>query len=227
MKNRRNYYRILQVQPDAPSEIIQASYRAMMRDLRRHPDLGGSTREAALLNEAYETLMDPERRTAYDNKLFLRYTKQAVSENRKPTVVPVFCPVCRRPLVRDPAPGECCLTCRTPMQSADAARPGEKNSRAVDRAAGQGEIEYFSSWPGAAKQGKMIDLSPNGMRFACKEKLKPKMVLKISGRRLEASGAVTNVREAVCGGEKCYEIGVCFIAVNFKESRGTFLSTSA
>jgi predicted transcriptional regulator len=35
MKNRRNYYRILQVQPDAPVEIIRASYRTMMRELKR------------------------------------------------------------------------------------------------------------------------------------------------------------------------------------------------
>ena len=40
MENRRNYYRILQVQPDAPVEVIKASYRALMRELRLHPDLG-------------------------------------------------------------------------------------------------------------------------------------------------------------------------------------------
>ena len=70
MKNRRNYYRVLQLQPDAPPEIIHASYRAIMRELRRHPDLGGSTSDAAILNEAYETLSDPVRRAAYDEELF-------------------------------------------------------------------------------------------------------------------------------------------------------------
>lgn len=39
--NRRNYYRILHVQPDAPLEIIRASYRAMMGPLKMHPDMGG------------------------------------------------------------------------------------------------------------------------------------------------------------------------------------------
>ena len=65
MRNRRNYYRILQVQPDAPVEIIRASYRTLMLELKRHPDLGGSNSDASVLNEAYEVLANPERRAAY------------------------------------------------------------------------------------------------------------------------------------------------------------------
>jgi hypothetical protein len=41
MKNRRNYYRILHVQEDAPEEIIRTSYRTLMQRMRMHPDLGG------------------------------------------------------------------------------------------------------------------------------------------------------------------------------------------
>ena len=39
--NRRNYYRILHVQMDAPTEIIKASYRTCMQKLREAtlPDL--------------------------------------------------------------------------------------------------------------------------------------------------------------------------------------------
>ena len=39
-KNRRDYYRVLHVQPDAPIEVIKAGYRTLMRTLKRHP--GGS-----------------------------------------------------------------------------------------------------------------------------------------------------------------------------------------
>lgn len=53
MRNRRNYYRILHVQPEAPPEIITAAYRTLMGPLRQHPDRGGSHQAAALLNEAY------------------------------------------------------------------------------------------------------------------------------------------------------------------------------
>ena len=45
MENRRNYYRILHVQPDAPTEIIKSSYRTLMQKLRMHPDLGGDQME--------------------------------------------------------------------------------------------------------------------------------------------------------------------------------------
>ncbi len=65
--NRRNYYRILHVQPDAAAEVIEASYRALMRCL--HPDRGGSSWQAALLNEARAVLTDPVRRAAYDQEL--------------------------------------------------------------------------------------------------------------------------------------------------------------
>lgn len=64
--NRRNYYRILHVQPDAPAEILRSSYRALMRHLEIHPDRGGDHWNAALVNEAYEVLSDPARRAAYD-----------------------------------------------------------------------------------------------------------------------------------------------------------------
>jgi hypothetical protein len=63
---RGDYYRVLQVAPDAHPEIIGAAYRALLRALRKHPDLGGTEAEAKLIIEAYTTLSHPERRHAYD-----------------------------------------------------------------------------------------------------------------------------------------------------------------
>jgi hypothetical protein len=226
MKNRRNYYRILQVQPDAPLEIIRASYRAMMRELKRHPDLGGSTPEASALNEAYETLSDPVRRAIYDEELFVKYTKQSHSYTKQP-ITPTFCPICKRPLSRKPEPGEICLTCQTPLQSERAQQLGSQNNRSLQRTKSSDPIDYYSTWPGEAKQGRMIDFSPKGMRFLCGEKLAPQTILKIRSRLFEASGTVTNLSEEISSGESCYAVGVCFLAVRFTESRGTFLSTSA
>ncbi len=73
--NRRNYYRILHVQPEAPLEVIKASYRTLMSTLRQHPDLGGDHRAAQLLNEAYEVLSDPARRAAYDEALVAHWQR--------------------------------------------------------------------------------------------------------------------------------------------------------
>jgi len=69
MKNKRNYYRLLHVQVDAPVSVIKASYRAMMQKLQLHPDLGGDDWNASLLNEARDTLLDPDKRRAHDEKL--------------------------------------------------------------------------------------------------------------------------------------------------------------
>src|SRR5215831_10412149 len=69
MNNRRNYYRILHVQPDAPAEVIRTSYRTLMQRLKMHPDLGGEHWTAALLNEAFATLISPEKRASYDRKV--------------------------------------------------------------------------------------------------------------------------------------------------------------
>ena len=97
-KNRRNYYRILKVQPDAPVEIIRASYRTLMRELKTHPDLGGATSEASVLNEAYETLSDPERRAAYDRKIqatqFERTTPSSDPDAASGDAV--RCPFCKK-----------------------------------------------------------------------------------------------------------------------------------
>lgn len=226
MKNRRNYYRILQVQPDAPPEIIRASYRTLMRELKRHPDLGGSTSEAAILNEAYETLSDPLRRADYDKDLFLKYTKDARSSAKQP-ITPVFCPICKRPLSRKPEPGDVCLTCQTPLQSDGSQKTARANSRSLDRTKISDRVFYYSAWPGKAEQGSMIDFSPKGMRFICSEKLALRTVLKISSKLFEASGTVTNLSEETSSGRKCYAVGICFLAIHFKEPRGAFLSTSA
>ncbi len=70
-RNRRNYYRILHVQPDAPAAVVKSSYRAMMLSLEMHPDRGGEHWNAALINEAYGILSDPAKRERYDQKLDL------------------------------------------------------------------------------------------------------------------------------------------------------------
>lgn len=66
MVNRRNYYRILHVQPDAPIEIIRLSYRTLMQRLKMHPDLGGDHWNASLINEAYRVLTSSSTREKYD-----------------------------------------------------------------------------------------------------------------------------------------------------------------
>ncbi len=69
MRNHNRLYALLNVLPDADPVVIEAAYKALMK--RHHPDIhpadasaGGRT--AAELNQAYQTLRDPDRRAAYD-----------------------------------------------------------------------------------------------------------------------------------------------------------------
>jgi hypothetical protein len=49
-------YGVLYLTPGAPVAVIQAVYRTLAK--RHHPDVGGSTAEMALINDAYNYLMN-------------------------------------------------------------------------------------------------------------------------------------------------------------------------
>jgi curved DNA-binding protein CbpA len=59
-------YRLLQVDPRADVEVIQAAYRVLAR--RFHPDLAGSDEIMKRLNAAWEVLQHKDRRAEYDRK---------------------------------------------------------------------------------------------------------------------------------------------------------------
>jgi curved DNA-binding protein CbpA len=78
MIGRRTYYQILQVDQAADSDIISTVYRRLAK--RYHPDADPSPeahRQILELNEAYETLSDPERRARYDAQLAVRRDRRA------------------------------------------------------------------------------------------------------------------------------------------------------
>jgi uncharacterized protein (DUF3820 family) len=47
-------WRVLYLHPDAPSEVVEAAYRALAK--RLHPDSGGSTSAMAAVNSAYDAV---------------------------------------------------------------------------------------------------------------------------------------------------------------------------
>jgi hypothetical protein len=78
----RNYYKILQIDPTAEQEVVQAAYRRLVQ--KYHPDVNGTTDATARMqeiNEAYEVLGDPDRRADYD-RFLARPTQQADTKNR-------------------------------------------------------------------------------------------------------------------------------------------------
>ncbi len=66
-----DYYALLQVQPDAEMEVIQAAYKSLM--LKYHPDRNrdnDAAEKVKQLNEAREVLSDPARRATYDEAYY-------------------------------------------------------------------------------------------------------------------------------------------------------------
>jgi DnaJ-class molecular chaperone len=64
----KNYYLILQLEPDASPEEIRKAYRRLAR--LHHPDCeGGDARRFLEIRDAYETLADPARRREYNESI--------------------------------------------------------------------------------------------------------------------------------------------------------------
>jgi DnaJ-class molecular chaperone len=60
-----DYYSILGVSKDTSNNDIKKKYRQLARE--NHPDKGGDKEHFQKIQEAYETLSDPQKRQAYDN----------------------------------------------------------------------------------------------------------------------------------------------------------------
>lgn len=244
MGNRRNYYRILHVQPDAPRAIIKASYRTLMQKLKQHPDLGGDEGNASLLNEAYTVLSEPARRAAYDRDVLpaLLAARQATREAPRDSsdtgsgqVRPMpagqtasrICAFCGTANSADTGYGQPrdCITCTGPLQPARRLRLHPSSQRAVLRISCHATVRWFTrveqleGYPGVVH-----DLSPNGLQFRSIHRLQVDQVIRIAGGLLSATARVTNCRRRSEDGQ--YLTGAEFVTLRFHEVRGTFISWS-
>jgi hypothetical protein len=200
---RRNLYRILHVQPEAPAEIIKASYRALMSSLRVHPDLGGDTDKAAQINAAYAVLSDPERRRAYD--LSLRQPPGRPRPSPAAAVDPASdwlqacrCPFCGTSFAPGADQAEArCARCDGPLQPAPAARRvpsellGRRHGERIAR-----EIDARVQLPGQAQPlvAVLRDVSVTGLAMACVPALARGTVLRVTTASFDAIAQVVACR---------------------------------
>lgn len=228
MKNRRNFYRVLQVQPDAPVAVIRASYKTLMLELKQHPDLGGDLWNAQVLNEAYALLSNSEKRREYDRKLFEQYTKKPFPDpfSGQSPLISIFCPFCKRPMARQPNPDDSCPSCRSPLQTF-VQDPLQASRRVIPRIKRSGKFRYYTTWPQKGRQAELVDLSREGMRFKCEEKLRVGMLVKISSSYLKGVAKIKNVHKIYFQNRTVYSVGAEFVSVTFKEPKGGFYSATA
>ncbi len=244
--NRRNYYRILHVQPDAPREVLKSSYRALMLSLDMHPDRGGDHWNAALVNEAYRVLSDPASRAEYDRGLDIARIGAGPDRSRtgagadpgaaaaatarpdpvvaRPTITCLFCG--SRTTDRSVAT---CSNCQSPLTPAGAPDLETSGARAARRVVREGDVSVYVEWPQPTPaRGRIVDLSPRGMQFATGESIERYRIIKLHGPLLDAVARVVTCRElADAAGDRSFGVGVEFYTVHFPRERGTFLSTNA
>ena len=60
-----DYYKTLGVSKTASQDEIKRAYRSLAKI--HHPDRGGNEKQFQQINEAYDTLKDPQKRQDYDN----------------------------------------------------------------------------------------------------------------------------------------------------------------
>ena len=242
MKNRRNFYRILHVQPDAPCEIIKASYRTLMQKLKQHPDLGGDDWNASIMNEACTILTDPEKRAAYDQEFLYRLRTTCTQTRRqehggkkqKSANTQYYrkdasrCPFCGTPKparFRYSNSGDCNY-CHSPLKTVVRLRLAGKPRRTLQRTIHHAPTRYFTDpEEKTGKPGTTRDLSPNGMQFLSTSRLDKNQVIKLVSTVLSAVARVTYCRQQY--GKKEYAVGVEFLTLCFHECTGTFISENA
>jgi len=235
---RRNLYRILYVQPEAPTAVIKASYRALMSTLRIHPDLGGDHDQAARINHAYEVLSDPQRRKAYD--LALRRPRAEARFGFAAAAPPPgaagpdparwasngVCPFCRAGLPAVLSIETSCPRCGSPLQPP----PGEREERPEligrrrsTRVARSGEAALRLAGAAEDFTVRLRDLSFTGLSV---ESARPVAVESVVRVRTDAFDAVALVVQCRAHG-KSYLVHARLLTMRLHWRTGAFVSTPA
>ncbi len=218
MQNRRNYYRVLQVQPDAPVEVIKSSYRTLMQKLRMHPDLGGDHANATLINEAYTVLSNPSKRQHYDkqilDELIQRYEHQPEPDVTRTQRRCLFC----RTIYYD-TQSRFCGVCHSPLDRE--ATPLQSTKRTLGRQQRREIVYYYTQWPQHPFIAKLQDITPCGMGMIAEHALRPGQVIKIQNTHFNAIAEVKH-----CQAQQQYHVlGLAFLSVIFNQEQGGFVKT--
>ncbi len=234
--DKRNYYEVLHVDRDAPLEVIRCSYRRLMQQLKNHPDLGGDTATAALINKAYAVLSNPQTRTEYDARLdILRRVARGFVDESIVEADPVEpqrmldpareCVFCALPHDRGSAADAKCENCGSPLSPAEHIRVEPEGQRAVKRIRRRLDITFFTDWrQSKGFRGRIEDISPNGLRLVTKRDVRKGQRIRLVSDVIEAVGSVTHCAPRSRGWHTENVAGVSFVTLRFVRPVGAFVS---
>lgn len=250
--NQRNYYRLLHVQFDAPVEVIQASYRAIMQKLKQHPDLGGDEANASLLNAAYSVLINPEKRAKYDKKYLQKnpssrgrgfnsrqssqkssvFKKTSTSKSngaaKYGSMAPVHCPFCGASISDHGLHGAriiACRVCDSPLTPVKKSGHTGSCKRALKRTSVKGLVHFLTRWPQfKEKVGEIQNLSPMGLKFTYCHEIPLSSFIKVDSRGLKAVARVVSCLPSAEKQVTGFCIGVEFITLSYRAAQGVFVS---
>ncbi len=248
-KNRRNLYRVLHVQPDAPEAVIRASYRTIMQKLRQHPDLGGDEWNAAIINEAYAVLSNRRRRAEYDARLFRETDRKDVAQGTRPAHGPekteadtgrpsdharerheprhprAACPFCGLGVTQT---GETCPRCQAPLGGIGPTSMSIDTRRRIERLAVTEPVRVFRHWQQVqGLDGVLCDFSPMGCKLRMGEAFDTGDRIRITTRSLTAIGLVHACRPWSQAPESGYALAIEFLGLRLERPRGGFVSVEA
>lgn len=225
-EERRNLYRILYVQPEAPAELIAAAYRCLMTKLRHHPDLGGDHDTAVRINQAYAVLSDPQQRMAYDERRRKRRptpSAAGVCEPRPPPQSLHACPFCGLAIPRRLEADSRCQRCESPLASiaynfrATRELFGRRSAPRVDKNCAIILRTSPSATPVAAV---LRDLSLTGISLLTRADVRRQATIRIEAPGVEAVAHVIKVQTR----EGASLVRACLLTALYSRKSGVFVS---
>ena len=217
-----DYYRILQVQPDAPGGLIHASYRTLVR---RALSGNHDTDEIARLDAAYAVLCDPQRRAAYDRER-TNQTDAVRTRDQSRAGEPGSCLFCGalHGFARDIVTDDECGRCASPLYPAERHRLEYSGQRILRRIPLRHSITL---WTARHREtpiaGEMSNLSLNGIGFTSSVLFELNQIVRVDCTELHAVGRIAHAEQATSGAHP-FSAGLEFLTLRLRDGGGNFTS---
>lgn len=233
-----NYYDVFGVAQNATPEAIRVRYRQLMQTEGNHPDLGGNTETAALINKAYAVLSNPAERIEYDARLTLleqiaarladeMSNSQAAFRPLSPAKECAFCETPHGCTMNDDSESHC-STCRSPLQPVEHHRLERWDQRAIARIPKNLPVRFFTDWRQSGGQiGRTEDLSLNGLCLVSDAPVHAGQRIRLVTDILDAVGYVVRCLPRRTGWKTEHVAGITFVTLRMLRTAGGFVSDHA